>query len=101
MGDDAFIVALDGHLDVYRAAEVRRLLQDAAPQHRLVVDLSEVRTISAAILTELVRCYKQRMARGLEPARLVVQSSAVRKIFEITNLSKLCPIFDTLEAARR
>lgn len=99
-GDDTFIVALDGHLDVYRAAEVRRLLQDAAAQERVIVDMSRVPSISAAILTELVRCYKQRAAQGLEPARLVVQSNAVRKIFEITDLGKLWPIFATLDAAR-
>lgn len=99
-GDDAFIVSLNGDLDVYRASEVRRLLQEAAAQPRVVVDMSRVATISAAILTELVRCYKARMAQGLEPARLVVRSSAVRKIFEITDLTKLWPIFETLDAAR-
>lgn len=99
-GDGAFIVALNGDLDVYRAAEVRLALQHAAAQQRLIVDLSEVGTISAAILTEFVRCYKHRMMQGLEPARLVVRSSVVRKIFEITDLGRLWPMFETLDAAR-
>ncbi|HET9096504.1 MAG TPA: STAS domain-containing protein [Candidatus Baltobacteraceae bacterium] len=99
-GDDAFIVSLNGHLDVYRASEVRRLLQEAAEQPRVVVDMSNVLTISAVILTELVRCYKARTAQGHEPARLVVRSTAVRKILEITDLTKLWPLFETLDAAQ-
>lgn len=98
-GDDAFIVSLNGHLDIYRASEVRRLLQEAAAQPRLVVDMSNVLTISAVILTEFVRCYKHRVAHGLEPARLVVRSTAVRKILEITDLTKLWPIYESLDSA--
>lgn len=98
-GGDAFIVALSGHLDVYRVSEVRRLLRQAAAQQRLIVDMSDVASISAAILTEFVRCYKRRMMEGLQPARLVVQTEPVRRIFEITDLAKVWPIFDSVAAA--
>lgn len=98
-GDGAFIVALDGHLDVYRVNEVRRALNAGALQERLIVDMSRVPSLSAAILTEFVRCHKQRAADGLEPARLVVRSAPVRKILEITDLAKVWPLFESLEAA--
>lgn len=98
-GDDAYIVALDGHLDIYRVPEVRRALQAGSSRRRLIIDLSRVRSLSAAILTELVRSYKQRLARGLEPARLVVQSLSVRKVLEITGLTKIWHLFESVEAA--
>lgn len=96
---DAVIVALTGHLDVYRAPEVRRALSAASRVRRLIIDLSLVPSISAAILTEFVRCYKQRLAAGLEPARLVVRTHIVRKVLEVTELSSVWQIYPSLEAA--
>lgn len=97
--NDAAVVTLRGDLDLVRVPEIRLALQDAVRKPRLVIDLGEARLVSAAALTELVRCYKQRMAEGLESARLVVRSACVRKIFEITDLSRLWTFFDSVEAA--
>jgi hypothetical protein len=35
----------------------------------------------------------------LQPARLVVKAEPVRRIFEITDLAKVWPIFDSIAAA--
>lgn len=96
---DALIISLTGHLDVYRAPEVRRTLSAASRRPRLIVDLSQVASISAAILTEFVRCYKQRLAAGLEPARLVVRTQIVRKVLEVTELASVWQIYPSIEAA--
>jgi anti-anti-sigma factor len=99
VGGNAFIVALDGILDVYRAAEVRRKLRTASRERRVVVDLTRVRVISAAVLTELIRAYKERTTQGLEPARLVVGTDAVRRVLDLTGLAGIWPIYPTLAAA--
>lgn len=98
-GGNAFIVALDGILDVYRTAEVRRKLHMASRQRRLVVDLSGVPVLCAAIVTELVRSYNERKAQGLEPARLVVGTSSVRQVLEITGLASVWPIYANVATA--
>lgn len=97
--DDAYIVVLLGDLDVYRAGEVRRALRNGADKQRLIIDLSQAETISAAILTEFVRCHKHRHMRGLQPARIVLRSEHVRKVFEITKLAQLWLFFESVEAA--
>jgi len=97
--DDAAVVTLGGDLDLYRAPEIRLALQEAVRKPRLIIDLGEARLVSAAALGELMLCYKQRMAVGLEAARLVVRSACVRKIFEITNLTRLWTFFESVEAA--
>lgn len=98
-GGNAFIVALDGILDVYRAAEVRRKLRTASREHRVVIDLTRVRVISAAILSELIRTYKERTSEGLEPARLVVGTDAVRRVLDLTGLAGVWPIYSSLASA--
>ncbi len=98
--DGARIVVLRGDLDVFRADEVRQALQEAAAEPLLVIDLSEARSISASTLGELVRSYKQRLNAGLQTARVVVRSAHVRKIFDITGLSRLWPFFESVDAAK-
>lgn len=90
---------LRGDLDIYRQAEIRRELQAAAGKRRLIIDLREARYVSAAALTELVRCYKQRVAGGLEAARLVVRSPYVRRVFDITGLARVWTLFESFDAA--
>lgn len=98
--DDAHVVVLTGELDVYGLGEVRRALAAAHDKERVIIDMSGVKIVSAAVLTEFVRCYKERRRQGFEPARLVAASPHVRRIFEITELSKLWPFFESLETAR-
>jgi anti-anti-sigma factor len=93
------VVVLSGDLDIFRAGEVRQVLEAAAGEKRLIIDLREVRFISAAILSEFVRTYKERLRRGLEAARLVVRSPHIRKVFEITKLAGIWPLYDSLDAA--
>ena len=97
--DDAHIVILSGELDVYRVAEVRQALAPARDKERVVIDMSGVQIISAAVLTEFVRCYKERLKKGYEPARVVAASPHVRRIFEITELAKLWPFYESMDTA--
>lgn len=96
---DTHVVVLRGDLDFYRQPEIRRTLQAAAGKARLIIDLREARYVSAAALTELIRCYKQRVANGLESARLVVRSPYIRRIFDITGLARVWTLFESLDAA--
>lgn len=97
--DGAHVVVLSGDLDVYRAPEVRMALDDARDKPHLIIDLSGAHTVSAAVLSEFVHCYKERRRLHFEPARMVVASKHVRRIFEITELAQLWPFFESLEAA--
>jgi anti-anti-sigma factor len=98
--DDALIIVFQGDLDVYQTGPVRKQLIEASRSPRVIFDLTAVSTISAAVLSEFVVCYKVRQGRGFKPASLVVSSPHVRRIFEITNLAKLWPMFETLDAAK-
>lgn len=95
----ARVVALSGQLDVYRAEHLREVLRPASLAPRLVIDLSGVPWISAAALSEFVRLHKYRSKLGLESIRFVVDSAAVRAVFEITGLTGLWRMYDDAQAA--
>lgn len=97
--DEAHIVVFSGDLDIYRVPEVRKALDGARDKTRVIIDMSDVRTLSAAVLSEFVRCHKERVRHQAEPARLVVTSRQVRRIFEITELAKLWPFFTSVGEA--
>lgn len=75
------------------------MLEMGVGNPRMIIDLSQATTVSAMVLGELIHNHKQRCARGLEAARIVLRSPLVRKLFDITHLTGLWPFFDTVCAA--
>ena len=99
-GDEIRVLALGGEIDLDFAPVFRSLLEEKRLKkpEALVLDLSEVGFIDstgiAAIITHLRTATQLRV-------KFVIggMSQAVKEIFEVINLQKAMPVFETREAA--
>jgi anti-sigma B factor antagonist len=102
VGDrDGFaVVTISGQVDLASAPGLRACLLDLASDGkvRIVVDLSTTEFLDSTGLGALVAGLKRVRLRGGE-MRLVVPTPSVRKVFEITSLDRVFPLFDDLTAA--
>ncbi|MEU9137808.1 STAS domain-containing protein [Streptomyces sp. NPDC048404] len=101
MSEDITLVTIASDLiDVYIAPQVRDVLVDVINQGRyfLVVDFTAVDSVDSTGLGVLVGGLKRvRAHQGV--LVVVVPSVRARKAFWITGLSKVFPIFDTVDHA--
>ena len=89
------VIALTGEVDLYTAPEFKQELVkviDGSAKH-VVVDLSATSFIDSTTLGVLVSGVKRLRPRDGQ-LLLVVTDRNVRKIFEITGLDRVFPIFD-------
>ena len=96
LGNDAFVIALSGEVDLYTAPEFKQQLLDVIGRggKELVVDLSDTTFIDSTTLGVLVGGVKR--LRGQEgQLSLVCSDRNITKIFEITGLNKVFPIYET------
>jgi|GEM_PF-326955 len=99
-GDPIRILALAGEIDLDYAPVLRTLLEDkrVASPEALVLDLSEVSFIDssgiAAIITYLRNAGRRNIAFCIGG-----MSAAVKETFEVINLQKAMPVFETRDAA--
>lgn len=95
-----FVVPLQGELDLADARLVRdRLDEQIRAGHRhIVADLGQVTFIDSSALGVLVGRLKilQKMGGNL---RIVARSEQVLRVFEITGLDQVFPIFDDAASA--
>ena len=98
--DGRTILAVEGEIDAYTAPKLQSALDETIPERAtdVVVDLSQVGFLDSTGLGALVS--------GLNRARehdgdlaLVVATDRVRRIFEISSLTELFALHETLEAA--
>jgi len=87
--------------DIDSSDALAALLAPATDCADVVVDLSAVSYIDSTCLGKLVGMRVKRSAKGFEPARLVVTSPRVRRLFSIVHFDKIWPIFETLDEALR
>ena len=95
-----FVVALTGEADLYTAPDLRselaRLADDGA--RRIVVDLTSTTFIDSTTLGVLLGAVKRlRLTRG--EVAVACADPNIRRIFEITLLDRVFPIFDSLDEA--
>ena len=98
--DGATVLAVRGEVDVYTAPKLREKLVELVAQgrYRIVVDLEAVDFLDSTGLGVLVGGLKR--VRGHEgDLPLVCTHQRILKVFEITGLTKVFPIHDSLEAA--
>lgn len=97
---DTTVVALRGEIDVYTAPRLRQTLIDliADDAVHLVVDMGSVDFLDSTGLGVLVGGLKRVKARD-GSLKLVVSQDKLLKIFEITGLTKVFPIFGSLDEA--
>jgi anti-sigma B factor antagonist len=100
IGESAFVVTLNGDVDLYTAPELKselvRLIDRGAV--RIVVDLTSATFIDSTTLGVLLGAFKRLRPAGGE-LTIVCPDANIRKIFQITLLDRVFAISETLDAA--
>ena len=95
------VLSVAGELDIATAPELRDRLEEAidrVPQGTVVVDLLKVTFIDSTALGVLIGGLKRSQSAG-GSFRIVVAEPRILKIFEITGLTEVFSIFQTLAGA--
>jgi len=97
---DEYVVALTGDVDLYTAPDLKAELVRLADRgaKRIVVDLTSTTFIDSTTLGVLLGGLKRLRTVGGELVLVCVDRN-IRKIFEITLLDRVFPIFETREDA--
>ncbi len=98
--DDAYLIALSGEVDLYTAPEFKQQLLEIIAQGAkdVVVDFTDTTFIDSTTLGVLVGGVK-RLRPGGGQLSLVCSDRNITKIFEITGLDKVFPIYATRNEA--
>ena len=94
------VVAVPGELDMTNVPGLRTaLLEASALGHgTFVVDMSQTQFCDSAGMRALVCAHRQSQSEGGEML-LVVQATAVLRVFAITGIDRLIPSFSNMEEA--
>jgi anti-sigma B factor antagonist len=97
---DRTVVAVTGEIDVYTAPKLREQIVALVDegQYHLVIDMSGVEFLDSTGLGVLVGGLKRVRAHDGSLA-LVCDEERILKIFRITGLTKVFPIFPTVDEA--
>ncbi|MDQ3573672.1 MAG: STAS domain-containing protein [Actinomycetota bacterium] len=98
--DKVTVLAVRGEVDVYTAPRLREKLVELVAQgrYRIVVDLGAVDFLDSTGLGVLVGGLKRVRTHDGEMG-LVCNQQRILKVFEITGLTKVFTIHDSLDAA--
>jgi anti-sigma B factor antagonist len=98
-GTDAVVVSVRGDVDNDTAPQLREALSAARGDgaRRVVVDLSETDFLDSSGLGALVGASKEHAESG--PLVLVCPKDNLRKLFEISRLDEVLPIYPSLPLA--
>ncbi len=96
------VAAVSGEIDVATAPALRERLQELIGERSptVVVDLSAVSFLDSTALGVLVGAHK-RCRESSGQLRLVITEPRILKVFEITGLTEIFPIFKTADDAAR
>jgi anti-sigma B factor antagonist len=100
LSDDAYAISLSGEVDLYTAPEFKQQLLELVGQGAkdVVVDLTNTTFIDSTTLGVLVGGVKRLRPNGGQLS-LVCSDRNITKIFEITGLDKVFPIYATRSEA--
>ena len=100
LGDDAYVIALAGEVDLYTAPEFKQQLLDVIGQggKEVVVDFSDTTFIDSTTLGVLVGGVK-RLRTNDGRLSLVCADRNITKIFEITGLDRVFTIYPSRDEA--
>ena len=96
LGDDAYVIALAGEVDLYTAPEFKQQLLEVIGQggRQVIVDFSDTTFIDSTTLGVLVGGVK-RLRTNEGQLALVCSDRNITKIFEITGLDRVFTIYPT------
>jgi anti-sigma B factor antagonist len=94
------VFVLEGRIDTQGAVDLDLALQAAVSegQHKMVLDMAEVRYICSAGLRTLADVFTKNREQGGD-LKLVALNPKVLRIFRIIGFDKFFSVYDTLEAA--
>ena len=97
---ESYVIALAGEVDLYTAPEFKQQLLEVVGQggKDVVVDFSDTTFIDSTTLGVLVGGVKRLRPNGGQLS-LVCSDRNITKIFEITGLDKVFPIYATRDEA--
>jgi anti-sigma B factor antagonist len=100
LSNDAFVISLAGEVDLYTAPEFKQQLLEVISQgaRQVVVDLTSTTFIDSTTLGVLVGGVK-RLRESDGQLALVCDDRNITKIFEITGLDRVFPIYATRDEA--
>jgi anti-sigma B factor antagonist len=98
-GDDT-ILTLSGDIDIHTAPEIRDRLAElrADGVRSIVVDLSGVDFLDSSALGAFVAAHRDLAGSGGQ-LKLAAPRSHVRKVFRITRLAEVIPLFESVDEA--
>ena len=98
--NDGYVIALSGEVDLYTAPEFKQQLLEVIGKggKEVVVDLTETTFIDSTTLGVLVGGVKRLRPNGGQLS-LVCSDRNITKIFEITGLNKVFPIYESRDEA--
>jgi anti-sigma B factor antagonist len=96
LGNGAWLIALTGEVDLYTAPEFKQQLLEVIGQggKEVIVDFSDTTFIDSTTLGVLVGGVKRLRPNGGQLS-LVCSDRNITKIFEITGLNKVFPIYES------
>ena len=96
IGDDSYVIALSGEVDLYTAPEFKQQLLDVIGKGAkdVIVDFSKTTFIDSTTLGVLVGGVK-RLRPNEGQLSLVCSDRNITKIFEITGLDRVFTIYPT------
>lgn len=98
--ENCVVLGVAGEVDLATAPTLReRLVALVADGHRrIVVDLTRTEFLDSTGLSALIAGLKRLRAHDGE-MRLVSTTPRVRKVFEITHIDRVLPLYETVDAA--
>ena len=98
--DGFAVIAVTGSVDLITAPKLRERIADVVGDGhlRLVVDLRDTEFLDSTGLGALVGALKRLRLKDGE-IRVVCSPGHVRKVFEITHLDRVFPMYESLEAS--
>ena len=100
LSGDAYVVSLSGEVDLYTAPEFKQQLLDVVGKggKHVIVDFTDTTFIDSTTLGVLVGGVK-RLRQNDGSLTLVCSDRNITKIFEITGLDRVFPIYATRDDA--
>jgi anti-sigma B factor antagonist len=98
--DSCVVLGVKGEVDLANASDLReRLFELVSDGHRrIVVDFTETEFLDSTGLGALVAGLKRLRAHEGE-MRLVCTTARVRKVFEITHIDRVLPLYESVDEA--
>ena len=100
LSGDVYVVSLSGEVDLYTAPEFKQQLLDVVAKggKHVIVDFTDTTFIDSTTLGVLVGGVK-RLRQNDGDLTVVCSDRNISKIFEITGLDRVFPIYATRDAA--